>query len=334
MTHSALFVVHAGRGVGLGHLTRSAVAARSVIQRIGIRVDFVAVGEDIDEVTENFGDLAIRTTSASVHGVISQLADSAEYSVICFDLYPHSTSQKFADVLLSLRRDGCQIIAIDSLEGCEDLLDLLYVPSCLPPTRFSSKCFGGRLACGWEAYLLNIDPLNPAAVRDPDSALVLTGGSDATGLGQDWPEILASCLPKNSRLNWVTGPFAEPPTFPQTTNIKFVEHVAPPTLNALMRDTGIAITVFGVSFFELIALGVPTVVFSPYGDRDARVLDEIGRQGVAVVASDANDAAQKAARLMADSEFQSRLSARASNQIKRFDGQLFAQEVRQLLAVS
>ena len=327
-------MVHAGRGVGLGHLTRSAVAARSVIQRIGIRVDFVAVGEDIDEVTENFGDLAIRTTSAPIDGLVSQLAVSGQYSAICFDLYPYSMSPKFADVLGTLRQDGCQIIAIDSLEGCEDLIDLLYIPSCLPPKHFSNKCFGGRLAFGWDAYLLNIDPFNPAAVRDPDSALVLTGGSDSTGLGQDWPEILASCLPNNSRLNWVTGPFAEPPTFPQTTNIHFVEHVAPPTLNALMSDTGIAITVFGVSLFELIALGVPTVVFSPYGDRDARELDEIERQGVAVVASDANDAAHKAARLMTDSNLQSRLSARAKAQITRCDGQLFAQEVRQLLAVS
>ena len=326
--------MHAGRGVGLGHLTRSVVAARSTVRRIGVQVDFVAIGEEIDEATENFSDLVIRTMSGPVDGVISQLADLGQYSAICFDLYPHSASPKFADVLRTLRRDGCRIIAIDSLEGCEDLIDLLYVPSCLPPTRFASKCFGGRLVFGWDAYLLNIVPFNPAAVRDPDSALVLTGGSDATGLGQDWPEILASCLPNNSRLNWVTGPFAEPPTFPQTTNIHFVEHVAPPTLNALMRDTGIAITVFGVSLFELIALGIPTVVFSPYGDRDARALDEIERQGVAVVASDANDAAHKAARLMTDSNLQSRLSARAKAQITRCDGQLFAQEVRQLLAVS
>lgn len=325
--------MHAGRGVGLGHLARSGVAARSAVRRVGVQVDFVAIGEKIDELTENFGDLKIQTMSGPVDELISHLIDASQYSVICLDLYPHSMSQKFADVLQTLRRDGCQIVAIDSLEGCEDLIDLLYIPSCLPPKNLSSKCYRGRLAFGWDAYLLNIDPFALGSACDPDSALVLTGGSDTTGLGKDWPETLASCLPKNSRVNWVTGPFSEPPIFPHNKNIQFVEHVAPATLNALMRGTGIAITVFGVSFFELIALGVPTVVFSPYGDRDARELDEIEQQGIAVVASDSNEAAYKAASLMTDSELQSRLSARARDRITSFDGQLFAQELGQLLAV-
>lgn len=327
-------MAHAGRGVGLGHLTRSAVAARSAIRRVGVQVDFVAIGEKIDELTENFGDLAIRTMSGPVDEIINELAVPGRYSAICLDLCPQLVSQKLTDILEPLCRDGCQIIAIDSLQGCEDLIDLLYIPSCLPPKNLSSKCYRGRLAFGWDAYLLNIDPFALGSACDPDSALVLTGGGDTTGLGKDWPETLASCLPKYSRVNWVTGPFSEPPIFPQTKKMNFVEHVAPSNLNTLMRDTGIAITVFGVSFFELIAYGIPTVVFSPYGDRDARELNEIERHGIAVVANNANDAAHKAARLMIDLESQSILSARGRDRITSFDGQLFAQELGQLLAVS
>lgn len=327
-------MAHAGRGVGLGHLTRSAVAARSAIRRVGVQVDFVAVGEEIGEATENFGDLAIRTMSGPVDEIINELAAPGRYSAICLDLCPQLVSQKLTDILEPLCRDGCQIIAIDSLQGCEDLIDLLYVPSCFSPTYPSGQYFGGRAVFGWDAYLLNIGSRNPVATRDSDSVLVLTGGSDTTGLGQYWPETLASCLPKNSRVNWVTGPFSESPIFPQTKKMNFVEHVAPSNLNTLMRDTGIAITVFGVSFFELIAYGIPTVVFSPYGDRDARELNEIERHGIAVVANNANDAAHKAARLMIDLESQSILSARGRDRITSFDGQLFAQELEQLLAVS
>jgi len=332
--HSILFVVHAGRGVGLGHLTRSAVAARSAIRRVGVQVTFIAVGDEIDEITENFADLAIRTMNGSVDGIINELAVSGQYSAICLDLFPQLATQKLAGILELLRRDGCQIIAIDSLEGCEDLIDLLYVPSCLSPTYPSCKHFGRRVVFGWDAYLLNIGAMNSVTARDPDSVLVLTGGGDTTGLGQDWPEILASCLPKNACVNWVRGPFSEPPIFPQIKKMNFIEHVTPSNLNALMRDTGIAITVFGVSFFELIAYGIPTVVFSPYGDRDARELNEIDRQGIAVVANDANDAGKKAAELIIDLELQSRLSARARDRIRSFDGRLFAKELGQLLEVS
>ena len=132
-------MAHAGRGVGLGHLTRSAVAARSAIRRVGVQVDFIAVGDEIDEATENFGDLAIRTMNGSVDRIINELAVPGQYSAICLDLCPQLVSQKLTDILEPLCRDGCQIIAIDSLQGCEDLIDLLYVPSCLSPTYPSGK---------------------------------------------------------------------------------------------------------------------------------------------------------------------------------------------------
>ena len=98
-----------------------------------------------------------------------------------------------------------------------------------------------------------------------------------------------------------------------------------------MQGAPVAISVFGVSFFELIAHRVPTVVFSPYGEKDHRELKGIGKQRIALVAQNAKDAAQKAAILINDSDLRAELSNRARDKLKKFDGEYFAEEVKSLL---
>ena len=332
MSHSILFVVHAGRGIGLGHLTRSLVAARAVTRCGVAQVDFVAVGYEIDLTIQNVCDFPIRTMEGPIDEVIGRLTEGKRFSVLCVDLFPKLISPSLEPVLKKLRWEGCRVVVIDGLPGCEDSMDLLYVPSCLSPLNLQTRSFHGRLFFGWDAFLLNIDLRKSWSPSNSNSILVLTGGSDTTRLGNVWPEIFSTFLPKNSRVDWITGPFADPPTFPSTEgSMKFVEHVAPASLSNLMHRTGIAASVFGVSFFELIALGVPTVVFSPYGEKDARVLSEIQKEGIALVASDANDVARQASMLVTDRDLQVELSKRARNRIRSFDGQHFAREIRELL---
>jgi len=327
-------VIHAGRGIGLGHLKRSLVAARALTREAVAQLDFVVIGEESDVVSQNAYEFPIRMMTGSTDEVIYRLTERKRYSALYLDLYHQFHSLNLVRVLTKLRRTACRIVAIDSLPNCENLIDLLYVPSCLPPIIPSANGFEGRLVFGWDSFLLDIDPRYEWGSDHPHSILVLTGGSDATGLGQVWPEILSGHLPKKTRVDWVTGPFADSPIFPSSsTNIRFVEHVAPASLNNLMHHTEIAVSVFGVSFFELIALGIPTVVFSPYGAKNERELDQIQKEGVALVASDASDAARQASVLMMKRDLQIELSKRARNLIRSFDGRCFVREIKQLLGL-
>ena len=332
MQHSVLFVVHAGEGVGLGHLTRSLVAARSLVLRLGAQVDFVVVGQRIDDALAREFSVHFSVMHGPIDVVVDQLTKNNHYSAICLDLFNPLLVEGLGLVLKDLRKTGSQIVVIDSLSSFECLIDLLYVPSFMPPARLDVGRFQGRLAYGWDAYLLNVPPKDQT--RDPSgSILALTGGSDVTQLGRDWPTILDERLPGDSTVHWVTGPFSEPPIFPSPSKVEFIEHVAPAGLSALMVKAEIAVTVFGVSFFELVALGVPTVVFSPYGEKDSRELREIAQHRIALVAHDAKDAAQKATMLLYDSELRAELSNNARDKLKNFDGVHFTEEVRLLLAV-
>ena len=80
MQHSVLFVVHAGEGVGLGHLNRSLVAARSLVLRLGAHVDFVAVGQKIDDRLAREVEVDFSVTYGPIDVVVDQLTKNNCYS--------------------------------------------------------------------------------------------------------------------------------------------------------------------------------------------------------------------------------------------------------------
>jgi hypothetical protein len=98
-----------------------------------------------------------------------------------------------------------------------------------------------------------------------------------------------------------------------------------------MAQASYALTVYGVSFFELLFYGRPTVVFSPYGNKDDAELDTIASEAVALRASDEVDGVAKLKGLMADEALAESLSRHARRKLSVSGGRKLAQAVAQLL---
>jgi hypothetical protein len=101
-----------------------------------------------------------------------------------------------------------------------------------------------------------------------------------------------------------------------------------------MASTNYAVTVYGVSFFELLQFGVPTVVFSPYGDKDDLELQEIEREEVALVARDKVDATEKLVSLMSNDELAHQLSRSARHRLRSSGIDRLCSEVDLLMSES
>ena len=192
---------------------------------------------------------------------------------------------------------------------------------------------------GWDCLLVDRpDPASPAKPTPCDGAaprvLVLTGGSDATGLGQIWPTRLDGGLPGHALIDWVQGPFAQAPLWPSRPRLAHQVHVARDGLAVLMAQASFAVTVFGVSCFELLAQGVPTVVFSPYGQRDQATLAALARSGAALVVQDEHEATQALAELVHDPALAARLAATARARMAVDGVQRLGACVREMLATS
>ncbi len=98
-----------------------------------------------------------------------------------------------------------------------------------------------------------------------------------------------------------------------------------------MQASHYAVTVFGVSFFELLYLGIPTVVFSPYGDKDDSELQSIAKTGVAMVARDEHDAIDCLCALMNNDCLAARLSLRAREKLSTLGGRRLCMEISKLI---
>ncbi len=73
--------------------------------------------------------------------------------------------------------------------------------------------------------------------------------------------------------------------------------------------------------------GIPTVVFSPYGDKDAAALSGLADAGVAIVALDASDATVKLAQLMRNDALAAQLSRKALDKLSANGGEHLAEEI-------
>lgn len=323
-----LLVCQAGEGVGLGHLMRSIVAANALQQWCGAHIFFLVQGLGIDkQLLTNFSSQCI-APQQDLNEAISKHAHLFSANVLVLDLYGPSVPHSFPKLLFGLRELQVRLIAIDALPGCLYLLDLLFVPSFLEPTLGEQPA--KKLVFGWDCFLPNVQAQTRIATKNK-KVLVLTGGSDTTFLGGMWPTLLNDNLPATAEVDWVTGPFAAAPHWPTQSRIEIHNHHSPRGLAHLMCQAGYALTVYGVSFYELLYFGVPTVVFSPYGTKDNVEMHALKSEGVALVANSAAHAIELLRMLMLDTALSSTLSNRAKAKMITSGGKRLADEVSILL---
>lgn len=320
-----LLACHAGSGVGLGHLSRTLVAARSMRRQLQAEVALLVQAEPIT----HSGLAALEHRFIAPGDDLCEAIDNAPADVLVLDLQAQRMPPQLAETLRRWRAAGRLAVGIDALLPLRGELDLVLMPTFhfLPPPGLPE---GAPILHGWDCYL--IDDSGPAPAWQAGSrALVLTGGSDATGLGQHWPALLDAQLPADAELHWVTGPYAAAPALPERPRLAWRQHLAPSGLGGLMRDCTFAITVFGVSVFELLLRGVPTVVFSPYGRKDDAELAGIAALDIAVVAHDEHDATRQLAALMQDPARAAALSRNARRQLHTPGGERLARAIQNLL---
>ena len=79
-------------------------------------------------------------------------------------------------------------------------------------------------------------------------------------------------------------------------------HKSPDSIDELIVASHYVLTIFGVSFFEVLQYGIPTVVFSPYGDKDEKDLDAISKQNIAMVSNSPKECHEKLIAIMKNSK--------------------------------
>lgn len=327
---SALIVCHAGAGIGLGHLTRSLTVARALQDQVFAGVRLLIQGEPVDR-----PDLALIPhryigLEDDLPAELMREVDDKRTDVVVFDVHPQRVPADLPQLLASLRARQIHLVGIDSMLPYCDEFEFIQIPSfCVDPSRLA-QCHK-PVYFGWDCYLL--EKPEPEKPWSPgNKVLVLTGGSDATQLGRTLPGELDAKLPPGAEVHWVRGPYATPPRLPAQPRLHWFVHDAPAGLGGLMVRSNYALTVYGVSFFELIQYGIPAVVFSPYGDKDRAELDGLEQEQLTVIAQDATRAVDALCVLMRDRDAAQIISRHAAGKIDGQGASRLAERIRMLVS--
>jgi len=304
-----LFVCFLTPQIGIGHLSRLLAIAEILSKDKIITPEFIIFGNDFEKKELKKYNTTFFSESDEIDIAINSVINRGDVSSVIFDFPSNFKSNKLEKLFKHLKIKKISLIGIDSLTEFHNFFDIIWIPSFhYDCSEFSgSKCI---FKSGWDSFLLQ-KRLEPKDWSPGPKVLVLTGGSDMSKLNEHFPKELEKISLGNIELNWVKGPFAEKPLIPRNSNHKWIVHDSPQNIDKLIVESSYVVTVFGVSFFEVLQYGIPSVVFSPYDDKDKDELEALKLEKVAIVANDYKDASNGLIKIMSDHEKAIELSRNA-----------------------
>jgi spore coat polysaccharide biosynthesis predicted glycosyltransferase SpsG len=317
--------------IGIGHLSRLLALADTLRKDNNVIPEFLIFGDFIkkDELA-NFNVHAFSLVDDFV-ATIENILEINNYDVLIFDLYSKHNIDNLGELFIHLKQRNIRLIGIDSLIEYCNILDLIWIPS------FNFDC--GRytdctsvLKSGWDSFLIQ-KRLQHKDWTPGVKVLILTGGSDVANLGETLPAQLDELLDKNIELHWVKGPFSSEPNLPKKCRLNWIIHNAPEQLDELIVQSDYAMTVFGVSFFEVLQYGIPTVVFSPYGDKDNDELDALSEEGVAMAVNNSKLAIEGLIEIMNNDELAKEYSMNALKKMSVNGAKNLSKEIYSLIGL-
>lgn len=304
-----LIVTNVSATIGLGHLSRMLAIAQSLINHNFNNFKFIILGETIKFSGLKGLDFNFIEEKLDFHCEILNIVNIDHPKIIIFDLHPRFINNNLEILLGKLSNLKIHLIGVDSLYIYADKLNITWIPSFYKRHSFFTKS-PSSIKFGWDSYLIQ-KRLSSSKWSSGNRVLILTGGSDFSSLGKTLPKKIDNLLPKESEIHWVQGPFAPKPNLSETSHLRWFVHDNLESLDELIVKCNYALTVFGVSLFELLQYGIPTVVFSPYDGKDNDELVALKKENVAIVSENVDNAINDLVYLMENDDLSNSLSLNA-----------------------
>jgi spore coat polysaccharide biosynthesis predicted glycosyltransferase SpsG len=308
MSH-VLLICHVSSKIGMGHLSRLLALAETLRKNNKVIPEFLIFGDFIRK--DELAKFKVHSFSLEDDfiGILDKTLINNKYAALIFDLYLNHNIENLNESFKQLKQRHVHLIGIDALVEHCNILDLIWVPAFNFDFSGHTHC-KSVLKSGWDSFLIQ-KRLEHTDWSPGSNVLILTGGSDVSKLGETLPAQLDTVLDKDTDLHWVRGPFSDAPILPNKRRLNWTIHDAPEKLDELIVQSDYVMTVFGVSFFEVLQYGIPTVVFSPYGVKDNKELDALSKEDVAIVEANSSCAINSLVELMTDEELARKYSLNA-----------------------
>ena len=318
--------------VGLGHFSRMR-ALNNALQVIKECTVFFSIFGDIEQDVnkKNIDFSVISDVSDEFFRLLVDFIRENSIDALVLDFHESVDDYNLFKFLKVLRGNGVKLIAIDSLVKYQQYLDYIWIPSIyFDKSKVINKDGFCEVSFGWDHFLLDRNE-KVNNWNSGNEVLILTGGADLLGLSSWFPAILDKKLPKLSVINWVKGPFSKHPNLPIKSNLIWKIHDSPKDMHKLICSNDYVWTLFGVSFFEALQYGLPTVVMPYDPNKNKAELGIIENKSIAIVASNPNDSVDALSFLMQNDNLAKELSKNAKSKMLDNGCNLLANKIYKLV---
>ena len=325
----ALLVCYVSSKVGIGHLSRLLALANKLKKDRKIIPEFLIFGDLIKK--DDLNQFKLHNFSFKCNFIknVESILKIKKFDILVLDIYPGHKIIDLFQFFKKIKKNKIHIVGIDSLIQYCNILDLIWIPS------FNFDCAKyinckSVIKSGWDTYLIQKN-LKNKKWQPGKKVLILTGGSDAYNLSKTLPTDLDRMLNKNTELNWVKGPLSNSPNIPKNPKLKWIIHEAPNRLDELITKSNYVLTIFGISFFEVLQYGIPSVVFSPSKKKDKDELKALSKEMVAEIANTPKLAVKKLYNLINNDKISNKFSSNALSKMKKNGAENLSKKIYSLV---
>jgi hypothetical protein len=310
------------------------LALRNSLAKVeDFHIFFSVLGDNVLAVDSKKIEMDIVTSHTSDYfQLVRNFVKVNHIKLFIMDFHKSAEGPELIDFFIWAKDKGVLLVAIDSFINFREYLDHIWLPSVYFDLSKISKQKGlCDVSFGWDHFLL----ARPEAIPNwqaGGSVLVMTGGADVLDLGAWLPELLDAKLMPSSTVNWIKGPYANYPNIPIHAKLAWNVHENPKDIDKLISQSSYVLTQFGVSFFESVQYGIPTVVVPLNRFENSLELDLIKREKVALVANDAEQSVNILVQLMKDNFLAKKLSNNSKKKMHLNGCDLFINKINKLVS--
>lgn len=320
--------------IGLGHFSRMLALRNSLAQSEDFHPYFSVLGDNVLAVdSKNIEMDIVSALTSDYFQLVKDFVEVNYVKLFIMDFHKSTEGPELLEFLIWARAKGIVLVAVDSLIDYREYLDHIWLPSVhFDLSKITTKKGFCDVSFGWDHFLLARSEAIPNW-QAGGSVLVMTGGADVLGLGSWLPELLDTKLVSSSTVSWVKGPYANHPNIPINPKLTWNVHESPKDIDKLISQSSYILTQFGVSFFESVQYGIPTVAVPLDPFKNILELDLIQREEVALVARDIGESVNILVQLMGDDFLAKKLSENSKNKMRVSGCDLFVSKINKLMSL-
>ena len=269
--HTIIIRCDGSHSIGLGHVVRCLALAQKLNDHSGITVFFAV----------RFDELAIQMISEKGFEIITP-HDNEDFHYehwLLESLTSHNSKTLILDArdgltfenILNIKKNGICVMSIDDIEDKRRACDAVFYPPIPQAKSFNWDAFTGTLYWGWE-YVLLRDEFNHAGIRKQSNKprlLISMGGTDPKNLTGRIVQLLAISKPDCYVDIAIGSGYKQKDELLELCkdNEHFTIFQNHPKLSEIMANADAAIISFGVTAYEIAALGVPALYICLFAEQ-------------------------------------------------------------------